>query len=190
MAEPTSNNESETGRQNRRLTRSLWWFVAGSFAFGWALVPLYNVLCKVTGYGSTEELLTAAPASKTVDLTRNVTVQFMVTNPTVGEWDFGPDKHQISVHPGQLYEATFHAKNLVPKAVTAQAVPSITPNGVTPYFRKTECFCFTQQHFEANQQRTLTVRFYVDPALPHNVDHITLAYAMFDIPQTQVAALN
>jgi cytochrome c oxidase assembly protein subunit 11 len=175
---------------NRRLTRNLWWFVAGSFAFGFALVPLYDVLCSVTGYGSKKELLTAAPVSKTVDLSRSVAVEFLVTNPTVGEWEFGPDQREITVHPGQLYEATFHATNLVSKAVTAQAVPSIAPNQATQYFRKTDCFCFTPQHFEANQQRELKVRFYVDPALPRNVDRITLAYAMFDVPQTQVAVLN
>lgn len=183
-----SDNQQQLTRQNRVLTRNLWWIVLGSFGFGFALVPMYSVLCSVTGYGSTKELLTAAQAPKTADLNRLVTVEFAATNPTAGEWDFGPDKHEITVHPGQLYEATFHSRNMVAKAVTAQAVPSITPNGMTQYFRKTDCFCFTPQHFEANQERELKVRFFVDPALPHNVDHITLAYAMFTVPQ--VAALN
>ncbi len=187
MAEPTDAGTQQ--QQNRRLTRNLWWFVLGAFAFGWALVPLYDVLCAVTGFGSTKQLLTAAPASSKVDLSRLVTVEFISSMPTVGSWDFGPEQGEIQVHPGQLYEATFRARNLVAQAVTAQAVPSISPNVATQYFRKTDCFCFMPQHFAANQERELIVRFFVDPALPRNIDRVTLAYAMFDMPQNKVAAL-
>jgi len=179
--------DSQLGKQHRTLTRSLWWFVLGSFAFGWALVPLYDVLCRVTGYGSTQELLEQAQASQTIDINRTVTVEFVSTMPTVGEWDFKPAQHELVVHPGQLYEATFTARNLLDKAVTVQAVPSIAPNMASQYFRKTDCFCFTQQHFAANQQRELKVRFYVDPALPTSVDRVTLGYSMYDLPQNQAA---
>jgi cytochrome c oxidase assembly protein subunit 11 len=88
-----------------------------------------------------------------------------------------------------LYEATFHAKNLVAQPVTAQAVPSIAPNTATQYFRKTDCFCFKPQQFAANQERELKVRFFVDPALPRSTDRVTLAYAMYTVPDsTKVAA--
>lgn len=183
MAEPIQTGPAQQ-QQNRRLTRNLWWFVLGAFAFGWALVPLYDVLCSVTGYGSKKELLVAAKASTTIDMNRLVTVEFMSSMPTDGAWNFGPDKREIVVHPGQLYEATFHATNLVAQAVTAQAVPSIAPNSATQYFRKTDCFCFTPQHFAANEQRQLKVRFFVDPALPRFMDRVTLAYAMYTIPAT------
>ncbi|MGC3981200.1 MAG: cytochrome c oxidase assembly protein [Steroidobacteraceae bacterium] len=186
-------DDSDTGlspeaqqQRNRKLTRNLWWFVAGAFAFGWALVPMYDVLCSVTGYGSKKELLVAAKASETIDMSRLVTVEFMSSMPTVGAWEFGPEQHEIQVHPGQLYEATFKAKNMAAQAVTAQAVPSIAPNTATQYFRKTDCFCFTPQHFEANQERELKVRFFVDPALPRFVDRVTLAYAMYTLPQADV----
>jgi len=169
-------------RANRTLTRHLWVFAAGAFAFGFALVPLYSVLCKVTGYGDKKELVRAQALPTSVDATRWVRVNFMATNPTVGEWEFHPVKSFIEVHPGQLYEANFTAKNLIAKAVTAQAVPSIAPSQATQYFRKTECFCFTPQHFEASQTRELKVRFYIDPGLPSDVDHVTLGYAMFDVP--------
>lgn len=191
VAELESNSPEQNRRQeNRRLTRHLWWFVAGSFAFGWALVPLYNVLCAVTGFGDKKALLVAAEAATRIDVNRLVTVEFISSVPTVGAWEFTPAQSQLQVHPGQLYEATFHAKNLVAQAVTAQAIPSIAPGSAIQYFRKTDCFCFTPQHFDANQQRELKVRFFVDPALPGNVDRITLGYAMFDVPQTRVAALN
>ena len=189
MADPTEAGKRQQ-QSNRRLTRQLWWFVVGAFAFGWALVPLYDVLCSVTGYGSKKELLVAAHAAERVDVNRVVTVEFLSTVPTVGTWEFAPEQSEIRVHPGQLYEATFRAKNLIAQPVTAQAVPSIAPNEATQYFRKTDCFCFTPQHFEANQERELKVRFFVDPALPRNMDRVTLGYAMFDVPQKNVAALN
>ena len=189
VADPTEAGKRQQ-QSNRRLTRQLWWFVGGAFAFGWALVPLYDVLCSVTGYGSKKELLVAAHAAERVDVNRVVTVEFLSTVPTVGTWEFAPEQSEIRVHPGQLYEATFRAKNLIAQPVTAQAVPSIAPNEATQYFRKTDCFCFTPQHFEANQERELKVRFFVDPALPRNMDRVTLGYAMFDVPQNKVAVLN
>ncbi len=188
MAEPTETG-AEQQQQNRRLTRNLWWFVAGSFVFGWALIPLYDVLCTITGFGSTKELLAASEVSATVDLNRTVTVEFVSSMPTVGAWEFSPEVSSLQAHPGQLYEATFRARNLVGQAVTAQAVPSVAPNVATQYFRKTDCFCFTPQQFEANQERELVVRFFVDPALPRNIDRVTLGYAMFNVPDNKVAAL-
>lgn len=175
---------------NRSLTRKLWWFVVGAFAFGWALVPLYDVLCSVTGYGSKKELLVAAHAAERVDMARWVTVEFLSSVPTVGAWEFAPEQTEIKVHPGQLYEATFLAKNMINQAVIAQAVPSVAPNMATQYFRKTDCFCFTPQKFEANQERELNVRFYIDPSLPRNIDRVTLGYAIYDVTQTKSALQN
>jgi cytochrome c oxidase assembly protein subunit 11 len=177
MADPSAN---------RRLTRQLWLFAAGSFAFGFALVPLYNVLCDVTGYGDRSRLTQAATVVEAPDENRSVTIEFVSSAPTFGEWEFRPEVGSISVHPGKLYEAKFLAKNLRSQPVVAQAVPSIAPLQATQYFRKTECFCFTPQHFGADQARDLTVRFIVDPKLPANIDRLTLAYAMYDAPQ-QVA---
>ncbi|HVY23422.1 MAG TPA: cytochrome c oxidase assembly protein [Steroidobacteraceae bacterium] len=188
MAESGDTNAATRKRANRWLTWQLWAFAAGAFGFGFALVPLYSVLCKVTGYGDKKELLTAAALPTKVDSSRWVRVEFMSTNPTVGEWEFHPVKSHIEVHPGQLYEASFIAKNMIDKPVVAQAVPSITPSEATQYFRKTQCFCFSPQSFAALQTRELKVHFYVDPALPRDVDRVTLAYAMFDIPLTSTAA--
>jgi len=174
-------------RANRSLTRQLWWFAAGSFVFGFALVPLYSALCKVTGYGDKKELVRASAMPTSIDTSRWVHVEFVSTNPTVGEWEFHPVKSFMEVHPGQLYEATFVAKNMIAKPVVAQAVPSIAPSQATQYFRKTECFCFKPQPFAASQTRELKVLFYIDRAMPEDIDQVTLAYAMFDVPQTVAA---
>lgn len=167
---------------NRRLVRGLWLFAAGSFAFGFALVPLYSVLCSLTGYGDRGQLArasTAQAATIAAATDRTVTVEFLSSVPTFGEWEFRPEAASLKVQPGRLYEAKFYARNLRAQAVTGQAVPSISPLQATQYFHKTECFCFTPQQFGAQEGRDLVVRFSVDPQLPANIDRLTLAYGMF-----------
>jgi cytochrome c oxidase assembly protein subunit 11 len=164
---------------NRSLTRQLWIFVAGSFAFGFALVPLYDVLCEVTGFGDRGKLLEASTVVEAPVANRRVTVEFTTDAPAFGDWEFRPEATQLEVQPGRLYEAKFYARNLRSQPVIAQAIPSISPQQATQYFRKTECFCFTPQPFDAQQARELTVRFIVDPKLPMNIDRLTLAYAMY-----------
>jgi cytochrome c oxidase assembly protein subunit 11 len=171
-------------KANRSLTRQLWIFAAGSFAFGFALVPLYNVLCDVTGYGDRTKLVKASTFTAPEDQNRVVTVELLSDSPAIGDWEFRPEVGTIEVHPGRLTEAKFYAKNLRTQAVVAQAIPSIAPLQATQYFHKTECFCFTPQPFDALQERELTVRFIVDPKLPVNIDRLTLSYVMYDAKST------
>lgn len=171
-------------KANRSLTRQLWIFAAGSFAFGFALVPLYNVLCDVTGYGDRSKLVKASTVIEAPDENRLVTVEFISDAPSFGDWEFRPEAGSLEVHPGRLYEAKFYARNLRSQAVVAQAIPSIAPLQATQYFHKTECFCFTPQPFDARQERELTVRFIVDPKLPTNIDRLTLSYVMYDSQKT------
>jgi cytochrome c oxidase assembly protein subunit 11 len=173
-------SDSAVNKANRSLTRQLWLFAAGAFAFGFALVPLYDVICDVTGYGDRSKLREASTIVAAPDQNRLVTIELLADSPSFGDWEFRPATPTIEVHPGQLYEAKFYARNLRALPVTAQAIPSIAPLQATKYFHKTECFCFTPQAFDARQERELTVRFIVDPKLPVNIDRLTLAYAMYD----------
>jgi cytochrome c oxidase assembly protein subunit 11 len=170
----------DPNHKHRSLARRLWVFAACSFAFGFALVPLYDVFCEVTGYGNRQRLVEASDAIESDTQERLVTVEFISTAPTFGDWEFRPEVSSIQVQPGKLYEAQFHARNLRQRQVTAQAIPSITPMQATQYFQKTECFCFTPQPFEAEQSREFQVRFIIDPKLPPNIDRLTLGYAMYD----------
>lgn len=153
----------------------------GSFAFGFALVPLYDVLCAVTGFGDQKSLARASEvAPQAADESRTVTVEFVADLPNVGSWEFRPVLTSMQVHPGKLYETRFVAKNLTGHDTVAQAVPSIAPGSVAGYFHKTECFCFTPQKFSQGEERVLPVRFIVDRALPKHLDRITLAYTFYD----------
>jgi cytochrome c oxidase assembly protein subunit 11 len=173
--------EFERSKANRKLTRSLWLFALGSFGFGFALVPLYDVICDLTGYGDRSQLLQAAEAKETEVIDRSVAVEFISTATAAGDWELIPNEPVMNVQPGRFYDARFVARNLRTQAATAQAIPSIAPNQATRYFQKTECFCFTPQAFEPMQEREFVVRFMLDPQLPGKIDRLTLAYAMYDV---------
>jgi len=175
--------------QNNRLMLKLLAFALGSFAFGFALVPFYDVLCDLTGFGNQKLLAEARLAVGRPDDSRTITVDFVAELPTVGNWVFRPLKSSMLVHPGRLYSTEFFAHNLTGHATIAQAVPNIAPGQAAGYFRKTECFCFTPQSFAVNEARPMAVRFVVDPALPRSVDRITLSYTFYD-EFTRVGSLN
>ena len=186
------NPGQELRRANRNLTAKLLLCVAGSALFGYALVPLYRVLCEITGIGDQQTLRSAVQlrelkAMGGADTARTVTVEFMTSLPTVGNWQFRPAQGSMSVHPGQLYEAHFIARNLTGHDTVAQAIPNIAPSQAAAWFHKTECFCFSPQSFKKSEERVLPVRFFVDRGLPGNVDRLTLSYTFYDL-STQVAA--
>jgi cytochrome c oxidase assembly protein subunit 11 len=181
--------EGARNRENHRLTLKLLGFALGSFVFGFALVPLYDVLCDLTGFGNQKALTEARVAVEKPDDSRTITVDFLAELPSVGSWEFRPMTASMQVHPGRLYQTEFFAHNLTGHATLAQAVPNISPGKAAMYFRKTECFCFTPQKFAVNEQRPMAVRFVVDPAIPHSVDRITLSYTFYD-ESTRVGSLN
>ena len=176
------NLAGETQRENKRLTWQLAVFTAGAFAFGWALIPLYSVLCEVTGIGNQQGLTHAvALSSAPADPNRLVTMEFLAQLPSVGNWEFRPVVSTMQVHPGKLYEARFYAHNLTGHDVLAQAIPDISPGRATAWFHKTECFCFTPQSFHTGEAREMKVRFYLDSSLPAYLDRLTLSYTFYDL---------
>jgi cytochrome c oxidase assembly protein subunit 11 len=174
-----SRPESTPGR-HRALVIKLGAVVVGAFAFGFALVPLYDVICSVVGYGDKRGLTQATAFAAQADESRVVTIEFLANLPTVGSWEFKPTVQSMQVHPGRLYEADFMARNLTGHATLAQAVPDVAPSKVAAFFRKTECFCFTPQQFAVGEEKKMPVRFFVDPAIPAYVDRITLSYTFYD----------
>lgn len=175
--------------ENKRLTLKLLGFAAGSFAFGFALVPLYDVLCDLTGFGDQTKLTEQRLTVEKPDDSRSITIDFIAELPSVGNWEFRPTVASMEVHPGRLYETEFVAHNLTGRDQLAQAVPNIAPGRAAGYFRKTECFCFTPQKFAVGEERPMAVRFVVDPAIPRSVDRITLSYTFYD-ESTRVGSLN
>ena len=172
---------------NTRLVSRLVLTVIGMFAFGWALIPLYDVFCEWTGLnGKTGGPYAYEAESAEVDTTRLVTVQFTSSNNAGMSWEFRPLQRQIEVHPGQLNEVKFIARNPSANAMVGQAIPSVSPFRAADYLHKTECFCFTQQTLEAGEEIEMPLLFFIDKALPPEVTKLTLSYTLFDVTQNFV----
>ena len=180
----------ESGRKGAR--RGSWKLAAVvlfMFGFGFALVPLYGAICQLTGLnGKNKGMLAAADVKEQVDLNRTVKVQFLTTVNGGRVWSFSAEQPSLEVHPGQLVTVYFDAANQQDQDVVGQAVPSVAPWNAARHLHKTECFCFNQQPFKAGQAKRMPVRFMLDPALPADVDTVTLSYTFFDV--TQLAQQN
>ena len=164
---------------NRRLILRLLMLVVVMFGFGFALVPIYDVMCQA--FGINGKTAGAYDGAQMVDEARQVRVQFLATNAAGMVWEFGPQADELVVNPGQPSDMLFVAHNPTDKPMTAQAIPSVAPSKAAAFFHKTECFCFTQQVLQPGERIEMPVRFIVDRDLPKDVKHLTLAYTLFDI---------
>lgn len=179
---------SPAARPHRRLVARLAMLAVAMFGFGYLLVPMYYTLCAITGIGTRATQANAAPLASAIDANRTITVDFISSLNEFAPWEFRPARSSIEVHPGQVYTATFFAKNLTDRVLVGQAVPSITPGDGAKHLHKLECFCFRPQQFAPNEGRELVVRFYLDAALPEYVDRVTLSYTFFDTHRSTAQA--
>lgn len=155
------------------------WLLLGSLLFAFALVPIYDVLCEMTGLNGKTNNTAAVLTKAKVDETRWVTVQF-TTNvmPGLG-WNFYPKQSSIKMHPGQIETVVFIAKNTTNQVVVGRAIPSITPGIAAANLKKIECFCFINQALKPGEEKEMPLRFFVSPELPKDVSDMTLSYAFF-----------
>ncbi|SFR65832.1 cytochrome c oxidase assembly protein subunit 11 [Marinobacter daqiaonensis] len=189
MASTPQNN----GRSSN--TRVVAWClggVIGMFGFGFAMVPLYDVFCEITGInGKTAGRYESTQATE-ADVNRTVTVQFTAQNGPDMPWVFKPEVRSIKVHPGEAITVNFIAENPTTRTMVGQAVPSLAPSEGTGYFHKTECFCFNQQQLEAGERVEMPLVFIVDRALPDTIHKLTLSYTLYDqkleVPAAETAA--
>jgi len=171
-----------TQTTNGKVIARLMILVIGMFGFGFALVPLYDVFCDVTGLnGKTGNRIELEDAA-VVDKSRLVKVQFIASLNESMPWEFRPLTKTIEVHPGVPTTINYYAKNITQHAITGQAVPSVAPGLAAAYFQKTECFCFTEQKLEAGEEKIMPVNFIVDSSLPEKFNELILSYTFFIKP--------
>jgi len=170
-------------RNTRKTTIVLWLSAVGMFGFGFALVPLYDVLCAALGISqqNISEKADYETVTAGADVTRSLKVQFLANNDGTMSWEFKPNDFQIRVHPGEPNSTTFYARNPAHRTMIAQAIPSISPPEAAKYFHKTECFCFNQQQLDSGESIDMPLQFIVDKALPKDIHTITLSYTLFDV---------
>jgi cytochrome c oxidase assembly protein subunit 11 len=148
------------------------------FGFGFALVPFYNQICAALGINNLEQ--PGALVNTQVDRSRTVVIE-LDSNAHNLPWRFKPVVSHVSVHPGELTTVEYEIVNVREAAVTGQAVPSYGPQHAGEYFKKIECFCFTQQTLAAGETRRMPVTFVVDPKLPASIGSIALSYTFFEV---------
>lgn len=169
--------------KNRSLTMTLLLSSLSMFGFGFALVPLYDVFCEVTGLNGKTAQQAAVITSKVSDKERWVTIEFMSHVQSNMPWKFKPETKRIKVHPGEITKVHFVADNLVDRSTLGQAIPSISPGIAAPYFHKTECFCFNQQHLSPLAHVEMPLIFYIDPAIPEDIHTLTLSYTLYNLSE-------
>ena len=177
--------------ENTRMVGKLAVVVAGMFAFGYALVPMYKAICEATGInilalverevpgGGPTGRNVKLPANTQVDTSRTITVEFDANSR--GPWQFKPAQRSLQVHPGELTTVMYEFQNVQDRRMSAQAIPSYAPRQAAPYFNKVECFCFNQYTLEPGEKKQWPVAFVIDPKLSKDVNTITLSYTFFEV---------
>ncbi len=166
---------------NRRLVRRLALVTLAMFGFGFALVPLYDVLCEVTGLNGKTGRVEAGAVGGEIDSTRWVTVEFTGSVHQGMPWEFRPAQKRMRVHPGEVAVAYYSVRNATSDTIVGQAVPSVTPGLAAAHFKKIECFCFSRQELKSGERREMPVRFVVDRELAPGIRTVTLSYTFFNI---------
>lgn len=178
----TSVSES-TQRSNRRLAIVCVGFFAGMLGMAFAAVPLYDLFCRVTGYGGTTQRVDQY--SKVI-LDRDIKVRFDANVAGGLPWDFKPVQRDVTIKIGETTQVSYQAKNVFSRPTSGRASFNVTPQLAGAYFMKVECFCFTDSELAPGETMNMPVVFYVDPEIVNvpelkNVGAITLSYTFFPI---------
>ena len=163
------------------------------FGFAFALVPLYNVFCEITGLNgraSGQAALLEEIGNSAVSPDREVKIEFLTKVARGMPWEFRPAVSHLIVRPGEMHTATFFVRNLIRKTVAGQAVPSISPGQAALYVKKIECFCFEQQELQPDAEMEMSVSFFVDAELPAEISELTLSYTMFRVGNVEHEHIN
>ncbi len=178
---------SEKQNKNRRFAMLLGGLVVGMFGFGFAMVPLYDLFCQVTGIQSvqlrTEATLGSGKAGaidQPVIDDRLITVKFDGTVNSALPWEFKPLTRKLRVRPGEVHKVKYLAHNLDKKPVSGQAIPSVVPWQATNFFNKIECFCFTRQTLQGGGRQEMPLVFSISPDLPEQINSLTLSYTFMN----------
>ena len=177
--------------QNLKMVGKLAVVTAGMFGFGYALVPIYQAICEMTGSnilslserrvpgGGTARGDVAVPDNSQIDRSRTITVEFDAN--ARGPWEFKPAQRSVQVHPGELATVMYEFQNVQNRRMAAQAIPSYAPRQAAAHFNKLECFCFNQYTLEPGEKKQWPVAFVIDPKLSKDVTTITLSYTFFEV---------
>ena len=184
-------DKNQPKRSSKKLTGYLVLSVVAMFGFGFALVPLYDVMCEALGInGKTNAVSAVQPQGMQPDYPRTIRVEFMSHIKPDMPWHFSPEVRVLEVHPGEVVQTNYIAKNLSGASLIGQAVPSVSPGMGATYFNKMECFCFNQQPLDGHKSAEMGLIFYIEPDIPESIHTLTLSYTLFNITSEVVGGVN
>lgn len=168
-------------QKNKRLALILMFGVLCMFGFCYLLVPIFTFVCKQIGFnGKTASSPSAMASGMQIDKSRTIRVDLTTFIHGGLDFRFIPLIKHLDIHPGEGKLIYFYAENKSGSGMIVQAVPSVTPPDGARFLKKTECFCFTQQHFNKDEKADMPVYFFIDPSVPASVKEMTLSYTLFD----------
>ena len=172
--------------QNLNMARKLIVVAVAMLCFGYALGPIYNAICDITGINvlalgdrNIPGATSSVSANSQIDTSRTITVEFDANSR--GPWSFKPERNSIQVHPGELTTVVYEFQNSQNRRMAAQAIPSFAPRQAAAHFNKIECFCFNQYTLDPGEKKSWPVAFVIDPKLSRDVTTITLSYTFFEV---------
>jgi cytochrome c oxidase assembly protein subunit 11 len=176
-------NRSLSGKNRRSATMAALMGL-GMLGLGFAAVPLYDVFCRVTGYGGTTQRVGEAQAATVKSTTRVMSIRFDSNVNSALPWSFKPEQAVDHVTVGARDMAIFLATNNSDQPVVGTATFNVTPLLAGQYFNKIQCFCFSEQLLEPGQTVRMPVLYYVDPAIlddpeTKDIKEITLSYTFY-----------
>lgn len=168
----------------------------GMIGLAYASVPLYRVFCQVTGFGGTTGVAEAAALPDAQALRalggRTIKIRFDSNTAPGMAWRFQPRDREQKIVIGEKRLAFFEATSAAAVPTTGRAIFNVSPDIAGRYFRKIECFCFTEQTLAGGETVQMPVTYFIDPAIlddpdAKKIDEITLSYTFFpvDNPETK-----
>lgn len=167
-------------KNHKKLVGKLFMVVFAMTGFGFAMVPLYDFICEVTGSRTKTGRVSLNEVSGKIESDRFVRVEFLATSNAGLPWEFKSLTNYVRVRPGEIGAASYYARNKSGETIVGQAVPAVSPSWAGKYLKKVECFCFKNQTLEPGQEKEMPIRFVVDPKLPSHVKVLTLSYTFMN----------
>jgi cytochrome c oxidase assembly protein subunit 11 len=175
------DRRARIARNNRRIAFGAFSVVGLMVGVSFAAVPLYDLFCRVTGYGGTPMIGQAAPGATGE---QTVTIRFNANTQPNLPWRFEPGQPAVQLRLGEEGVAFYQARNTSDRPATGISTYNVTPEVVGRYFHKTACFCFEEQTLAAGQEVDMPLAFWVDPRIAQDpntrgIRTITVNYTFF-----------
>jgi len=170
--------------ERKKITKGFWIKLVSvpvlMFFFAYAMVPIYDVLCDLTGFNGKTGTVETEQLYE-VNEERVVSVSFFAATSPGFPVQFAPKVASMDVVPGKFYTTSYIAKNTTDEMIYGQAIPSVAPTDAALHFKKLECFCFIKQGFKPNEEVEMTLRFVIEPEMEERIKDVSLSYNFYKL---------